>query len=93
MIWSKKILIEDIKNKLTRALNPNQLDVIDESSQHFGHVGWKEGVVTHIKIDIIADSFNGLSKVQRHKVIYQILGSEINNGLHAVRISAKTLNE
>lgn len=88
-------IYNSIKTKLS-LLKPAMLEVIDESHQHAGHKGI-EGQAgsgeTHFKVKIVADCFNGLSLVQRHKMIYTLLSYEMSNGVHALSISAQTPNE
>eukprot|EP00521_Asterionellopsis_glacialis_P012441 CAMPEP_0195294518 /NCGR_PEP_ID=MMETSP0707-20130614/15234_1 /TAXON_ID=33640 /ORGANISM="Asterionellopsis glacialis, Strain CCMP134" /LENGTH=329 /DNA_ID=CAMNT_0040355513 /DNA_START=44 /DNA_END=1033 /DNA_ORIENTATION=+ len=72
-------------------LQPTSLTIIDNSDQHAGHVGSKgyDGE-SHFDLDIVADAFEGLSLVQRHKLIYMLLG-DVMDKIHALQISrAKT---
>ncbi|MBY7649482.1 MAG: BolA family transcriptional regulator [Candidatus Liberibacter europaeus] len=82
-------LIEIITNKIQIALYPEELQVINESNLHIGHKPEFDGSgETHIRIKIISKSFIGMNKLLRHKKIYELLQTEINNGLHAISIEA-----
>ena len=76
-------------------LKPVLLEVIDESAKHAGHAGVAgvTGGETHFNVKVVASCFEGLSLVQRHKMIYTLLAQEMSNGVHALSISAKTPNE
>ena len=75
------------------ALSPRELEVIDESEQHRGHGGWREGGETHFRVVIRAGLFDGLSRVERHRRINGLLAPEFARGLHALAIRAKGLEE
>jgi len=79
-------------------LQPVDLTVIDDSSSHAGHAGMdgREGGGTHFKVKIVASCFQGLSLVQRHRMIYTLLAKDLNAGggsIHALSIDAKTPDE
>lgn len=76
-------------------LNPTKLQVHDDSLEHAGHVGAKglRSSETHFSVYIVSDAFNGLSLVKRHQLVYTLLGQELKEGLHALRIQAKTPSE
>ncbi len=75
---------------LTEALSPLILRVVDDSARHIGHAGSHAEGGTHFQINIISATFNGLSHVARHRLIYQALQAEIDAGLHAIAITALT---
>jgi stress-induced morphogen len=76
-------------------LKPTELVIEDESYKHAGHAGMgsSSAVESHFNIRIIASCFDGLSLVQRHKMVYTLLAQEMNNGIHALSIYAKTPTE
>lgn len=84
---------EIITAKLTAALSPASLDVIDESENHRGHGGWREGGETHFRVRIVADAFSGMNRVGRHRAINDVLATELNAGVHALAIEARAPNE
>lgn len=75
------------------ALAPSELEVIDESEQHRGHGGWREGGETHFRVKIRAAIFAGQSRVQRHRAVNDLLAPEFARGLHALAIVAKAPDE
>ena len=76
-------------------LKPAELVVEDESHKHAGHAGMdgSEAVESHFNVRIIADCFEGLGLVQRHKMIYTLLDEEMKGGIHALSIYSKTPTE
>ena len=78
-----------IEDKLRAAFNPVLLEVLDESSKHHGHGGWREGGETHFRIVIEADAFTGKSRVETHRAINQVLTAELAERVHALAIEAR----
>ena len=77
---------ENILNKIKEELNPSLLEVIDESHLHANHNPDAKNGGTHFKIKVISSFFEGKSKVEKHRIIYQILDYELKNGLHALTL-------
>ena len=84
---------ERIVARLTEALDPAFLDVIDESDRHAGHLGAAPGGGTHYRVRIVSTKFAGLSRVARHRVVYGLLPAEFADGLHALALDAKAPGE
>jgi BolA protein len=86
-----------MKELITRALNerfvPTRLEVTDESHQHHGHAGWREGGETHFRLDIVSEAFEGKSRVERHRLVNEALGEAFARGLHALAIRARAPGE
>lgn len=82
-----------ITDKLTRALAPVHLEVIDESSQHHGHSGWREGGETHFRVRIATRHLEGKSRVAQHRAVMEILAAEMNNPIHALAIEVLPVDE
>ena len=80
-----------IKEKLERELSPVVLEVEDVSYQHAGHAGVRgSDGETHFNLRIVSKEFEGKSLVKRHRLIYGLLDEELQSGLHALSIVAKT---
>ena len=76
-------------------LKPVELVIEDESYKHAGHSGMQgsDSIESHFNVRIIASCFDGMSLVLRHKMVYTLLSAEMNNGIHALSIYAKTPTE
>jgi BolA family transcriptional regulator, general stress-responsive regulator len=79
--------------KLTRALAPLRLDVVDESHQHAGHAGHREGGETHFRVYIVSEAFRGKSRLERHRMVNEVLAAELEGGVHALAIQASAPGE
>ena len=76
-----------IEQQLTERLQPTFLQVIDESADHAGHAGINaEGFGTHFRVRIACPAFAGLSRVARHRLVYDAAQNFIDQGLHALAI-------
>jgi BolA protein len=82
-----------ITKKLTEAFAPQSLEVLDESHQHEGHAGHRSGGQTHFRVYIVAESFKGMTRLQRHQLINQTLAGELEGGVHALAIHATAPGE
>ena len=82
-----------ISKKLTEAFVPQSLNVVDESQQHEGHAGHRPGGQTHFRLYIVSDAFKGKTRIDRHRMINQILSDELKEGVHALAIHASAPGE
>lgn len=89
-----------MKAKLEAAFAPISLEVIDESHKHAGHahVAAQPGRAgaageTHFKVKVVSQSFEGKSRVERHRAINAALAQELGAGVHALAIDAKAPGE
>ena len=82
-----------ILEKLSRAFAPSRLDVVDESHQHAGHAGHREGGETHYRVYIVSDAFRGKSRIERHRMVNETLSGELAGGVHALAIHASAPGE
>ena len=76
---------------LRTQLQPTELEVLDESWQHDGHAGANgTGFGTHFRVRIAAPSFDGKSRVARHRLVYDALQPVIDqDGVHAIAIETR----
>ena len=79
-----------IEAKLTAALRPARIKVIDESELHKGHAGHRPGGESHFRVEVVAAAFEGQSRVARQRRVYDILADELKAGVHALALSTKT---
>lgn len=86
-------LTDFITRRLEERLEPITLVVSDESHQHQGHAGWREGGETHFRLDIVSEAFQGKSRVERHRLVNEILAEAFGRGLHALAIRARAPGE
>jgi BolA protein len=75
---------------LLEKLSADRVEVQDESLKHAGHAGAAPGGETHFDVFVVSERFDGLSRVQRHQLVYDALAEYMNNPIHALAIKAKT---
>lgn len=82
----------EIKQRLA-ALDPVSVELVDESENHRGHAGYRDGGNTHWRLAIVSPRFAGQTVVARHRMVYQALGNLMQNPIHALAITARAPNE
>ena len=80
------VTADTIAQKLTSALMPKEIDVQDVSHNHAGHAGWREGGGTHFEVTIKAEVFAGKSRLQRHRMVNEILADDLASSIHALEL-------
>jgi BolA protein len=81
----------DLETALTVGLQPQSLAVQDDSHLHAGHAGAQEG--RHFSVRIVSDRFAGLSRVARHRLVYDAAAALMVRGIHALAIDARAPGE
>ncbi|NRF68730.1 BolA family transcriptional regulator [Aquincola sp. S2] len=82
----------EVERVLREALSPLQsLEVIDDSHLHAGHAGAREG--SHLTVKIVSERMAGLSRIARHRLVYDALRRVIPQGIHALAIEARSPEE
>ncbi len=79
-------MAETLRAKLAEAFQPERLEVVDESDQHRGHGGWREGGGTHFRVVMRAASLNGMSRVARSRAVHKALDAELAGEVHALAL-------
>jgi BolA protein len=81
------ISTDQLEQALNNKLHPFVLQIEDESAAHAGHSGSDgSGQGTHFRVRIGSDAFKGLSRVAKHRLVYDALQAFIAQGLHALAI-------
>lgn len=83
----------EIERCLRAALDPESLTVRDDSGDHAGHAGHDVRGESHFTVEIIAVAFAGRSRVQRHRLVNEALGSLLQERVHALAIKAHAPGE
>lgn len=78
-----------IREKLIAAFQPDQIEVRDDSHKHVGHVGAQDGR-GHFHVTIRAEAFRGKRPLQRHRMVFDALGTMMETDIHALQIDADT---
>ena len=75
-----------MRQRLEAAFGPTHLEVLDESEQHRGHGGWREGGGTHWRIRLTAPALGPMSRIERHRAVHAALGADIVGRIHALAL-------
>jgi len=81
-----------IREHLTGALEPEHLEIIDDSHRHAGHAG-AAGGGGHFTVIIVSGKFAEQASLARHRLVYQVLGDLMPAQIHAISINAMTPKE
>lgn len=81
----------EIESRLQLALSPLSITVQDDSHQHAGHAGAREG--GHYSVRLVSARFTGLNRVARHRLVYHSLAELMLRGIHALAIDARAPDE
>jgi BolA protein len=83
-----------IEEKLTDALAPTALSVVDESHHHagHGHHHHPDGE-THFRVEIVSPVFSARSRIERHRMVNALLAEELADRVHALAIVARAPEE
>ena len=82
------IFLENIKARINKKLNPEQISLIDNSSLHFKHKSFDINKL-HLKLIIKSEKLRKLRKIEAHRVIFSILKDEMKDKIHSLEIKIK----
>lgn len=83
---------ERIEARLREAFAPLALEVVDDSARHRGHAGAASGA-GHFRVVLVSARFRGVSKVERHRMVYDALAAELRDEIHALELAARSPEE
>ena len=84
---------DSIRAKLTEALHPARLDIVDDSHRHAGHAGARPEGESHFTVTIVSSAFAGQSRVARQRAVYGLLAAELKSDVHALSLATLTPEE
>jgi BolA family transcriptional regulator, general stress-responsive regulator len=76
-----------LKEKLTLALQPTRLDIINESDMHAGHRSSPGTGESHFRVLVVAEAFAGKSRLERHRMVNAALGDDVGGRIHALALA------
>tara|TARA_B100001142_G_C13845205_1_gene465929 strand:+ start:273 stop:551 length:279 start_codon:yes stop_codon:yes gene_type:complete len=86
-------IIEVIEFKLNEKFSPHTLEVEDQSALHAGHAGASPGGETHFHIILVSKVFLNKTRLERQRMVHNILHDEIAKQIHALGLSLFTPEE
>ena len=81
-----------IRKELEKSFRPTELLIKDQSQLHAGHEGARDGK-GHFDVTIVSQAFDGVNRLQRHRMVYDALSKLIETDIHALRIKAYAPSE
>ena len=80
---------DQITARLTAALAPTRLVVLNESASHAGHMGDDGTGESHFRVEVESAAFAGLNRVARQRLVNQALADLLRDRIHALAIQAR----
>ena len=75
-----------IERKLGQAFSPLSLSVRDDSHLHASHAGARPEGETHFTVKVVSEAFAGKSRIERHRMVNDLLAAELRGGIHALAL-------
>lgn len=82
-----------IRQKLAQGLQPLACDVVNDSARHHGHAGDDGSGESHFHVTIVSSMFNGKGRVERQRMVYDLLKEELAGPIHALSVKAVSGDE
>lgn len=87
-----------IQQKVTGALAPEHMELVDDSWRHAGHhheggIDARPGGESHFALTVVSDAFAGQSRLARQRAVLALLKEEMSGPVHALSITALTPQE
>ena len=82
-----------IRDLLTEAFDPVELEITDDSHKHAGHAGARSGGESHFRVEMVAEAFSGLSRIERQRMVYDLLAEELAGSVHALELKLRAPEE
>ncbi|MFC1674160.1 BolA family protein [Pseudomonadota bacterium] len=79
-----------LEQKLTAALSPTRLEIIDNSHKHVGHAGAHPEGESHFALVVVSAAFEGQNRVQRQRMVYEVIAQEMAEHIHALELKTLT---
>ena len=84
-------LVQEIKSRLKKSMSIDHLTIMDDTGKHLRHKHYDGG--KHFQIIIVSSTFEGISLLDRHKLVYCALDSMIKNEIHALGLKTLATSE
>ena len=86
-------IAEIMQTKLQTALEPTELEIVDESHLHAGHMGARPEGETHFRVTVVSSAFSGLGRIQRHRLVHEAVAEELRTRVHALALVLRAPGE
>ena len=79
---------QEIRDRLTAAFAPEALEIVNDSHRHRGHAGAPGTGESHFTIKVVSAAFAGKSRLERHRMVNEVLAEALKGPVHALAIKA-----
>jgi BolA protein len=79
-------VIEEMEARLRAEFAPARLEILDESEAHRGHAGYSPSGASHLRIVMRAELLGSMTRLQRHRAVYDALGPSLVARVHALAL-------
>lgn len=86
-------MTDKIKRKIEAAFSPILLEIRNDSEKHKGHAGYDGSGESHFHLTIVSDIFKDKPRVERQRMVYTLLKTELNSRIHALALVLRTPDE
>ena len=83
----------ELRDRLIATFAPTQLIVNNDSAKHHGHLGDDGTGESHFSVEIEAQAFAGVSRLERQRMVNRALGDLPGRRIHALAIRARAPGE
>jgi BolA family transcriptional regulator, general stress-responsive regulator len=83
----------EMLRRLTQALSPAKIELVDDSEKHRGHGGYNPTGESHFSLAIESPHFAGKSRLERQRMVHSALGDLLHERVHALSIRARAPGE
>lgn len=84
--------LDRIRERVVATFSPIECQLTDESYLHAGHAGAASGG-GHYRLHLVSDRFEGLTRIKRHRLVYDCLSDMMHAEIHALTIVALAPSE
>lgn len=81
---------KSMEQKLNAGLSPEELTIEDQSTLHQGHAGARPEGESHFKVTVVSKKFDGLSRLERQRMVYRLLADDLKSDIHALALTTQT---
>lgn len=84
--------VQSMQQRLMERFAPLCLEIIDDSAKHAGHAGAAQGG-GHFSVRLVSHAFSGCTRLQRQRLVYDLLADLMKRDIHALSMSLLTPEE
>ncbi len=84
---------KQLEDKIRSELDPLIMQVVNVSDKHKGHLEATSGLETHFEVLIVSERFSDVPRVQRFRMVHDLLAEELKGPIHALSMKLYSIKE